>query len=176
LILNIFDQKKRMDFFLIILGVFFIILGIAGCILPVIPGPPIAYLALLMLQLSSKPPFSIEFMLIFAFLTIAVTILDYIVPVWGTKKFGGSKYGVWGSTIGLIIGLFFGPLGIIIGPFIGAFIGELIAEKQAGEALRAALGAFIGFVAGTLMKLAVSIAMAVPFFRESWQYFRNLFS
>ena len=165
-----------MDFILITLGIALILLGVAGCILPIIPGPPIAYLALLMLQFTSNPPFSMDFMLVFAVLTIAVTVLDYIVPIWGTKKFGGTKYGVWGSTIGLIIGLFFGPLGIIFGPFVGALVGELIAEKEFMDALKAAVGSFIGFIAGTLMKLAVAIAMAVPFFRETWFYIKDLFT
>ncbi len=86
-----------------------------------------------------------------------ITVLDYVIPSVGTKKLGGSKYGVWGSTIGIIVGLFFGPLGIILGPAVGAFIGELIYQKQADVALKAALGSFVGFLAGTILKFGVTI-------------------
>ena len=80
-------------------------------------------------------------------------MLDYLVPAWGTKRFGGSKYGVWGTTIGLVIGLFFGPWGIVLGPFFGALTAELIGGKRSDEALRAAFGSFVGFLLDTLLKV-----------------------
>src|SRR6187402_403246 len=105
---------------LVILGTIFLLVGIAGCVLPLLPGPPLSFLALLVQQLNSPNPFSTKFLLIWGGITLVVTLLDYLIPVYGTKKFGGSKYGVWGSIAGLLIGLWFGPLGIIAGPFIGA--------------------------------------------------------
>jgi uncharacterized protein YqgC (DUF456 family) len=107
----------------------------------------------------------------------AVTVLDYVVPIYGTKRFGGSKRGVWGSTIGLIVGLFilpifgivlgpFGLFGIILGPFIGAYIGEKTGGIDSDAALKAAIGSFIGFLTGTLMKFAYSIVVIVYFFIE----------
>ena len=150
-----------MDILWIIISGTLIVVGIIGCILPVIPGPPISYIGLLLLQLKQEPPFTARFLVIWALIAAAVTVLDYFVPVWGTKKFGGSKYGMWGSMTGLIIGLFFfPPFGIIIGPFVGAVVGEMMKGHVFNKALRSGLGSFIGFLAGTIMKLAVSFFMA----------------
>ena len=155
-----------MDWIWITLGVVLAITGIAGCILPFLPGPPLSYIALLTILAIDPHEFSSRFLGIWLAITIAVTLLDYYVPIWGTKKFGGSSKGIWGATIGLIAGLFFfPPFGLIAGPFIGAFIGELIAGKDTPAALRSGFGSFIGFLAGTIMKLTVSIIMAFYFFR-----------
>jgi uncharacterized protein YqgC (DUF456 family) len=141
-----------------------IVLGLLGCILPVLPGPPVSYAGLILLQLTSRQPFSTRFLLIFAILTILVTILDYIIPVYGTKKLKGSKYGIWGSAFGLLIGLMFFPIvGIIIGPLLGAFLGELITGKKLDEAIKSAWGSFLGFLAGTAIKLILSLVMAYYF-------------
>ncbi|RLD42977.1 MAG: DUF456 domain-containing protein [Bacteroidetes bacterium] len=153
---------------LIILGIIFLIIGIVGCIIPGLPGPPLAYIALILLQFTESTPFTSNFMLIWASIVILFTLLDYYVPVWGTQKFGGSKYGMWGSIIGLVLGLSMGPLGIILGPFFGAFIGELIGGENADNALRAGFGAFLGFVAGTIMKLGVTIMIVYYFVVEAW--------
>jgi len=150
-----------MDLVWIILSGGLIIIGIIGCIIPVIPGPPISFIGLLLLQLKTIPPFSARFLAIWAVITIGVTVLDYIVPAYGTKKFGGSRHGMWGSIIGLFFGLFFfPPFGIIIGPFAGAVIGEMITGKEFNNALRSGFGSFLGFIAGTIMKLAVSVFLA----------------
>ena len=156
-----------MDYLLIGLGILFLILGILGGVLPVIPGPPLSYTALLLLHFTERYQFSTQFIIIWALVTIVVTALDYIIPVWGTKKFGGSKRGVWGSLIGLLVGIFFlPPLGIIIGPFVGAVIGEISGGKDNKAALKAGLGSFAGFIAGTLLKLITSGMMAWYFFAE----------
>ena len=156
-----------MDYFLIGLGILFLILGILGGVLPVLPGPPLSYVALLLLHFTDKYQFSSKFLIIWAVATIVVYLLDYIIPAWGTKKFGGSKRGVWGSMIGLLIGLFlFPPFGIIIGPFAGAVIGEITGGKANKTALKAGLGSFIGFLAGTMLKLIVSGMMAWYFVAE----------
>lgn len=156
-----------MDYFLIGFGILFLILGILGGVLPVLPGPPLSYVALLLLHFTDKYQFSSKFLIIWAVATIVVYLLDYIIPAWGTKKFGGSKRGVWGSMIGLLIGLFlFPPFGIIIGPFAGAVIGEITGGKDNKTALKAGLGSFIGFLAGTMLKLIVSGMMAWYFVAE----------
>ena len=156
-----------MDYVLITLGVIFLISGILGCVLPVIPGPPLSYVGLLLLHFTERYHFSTRFLIIWAAITIVVYALDYIIPAWGTKKFGGSKRGIWGSIIGLVIGLFFfPPFGIIIGPFLGAVIGELTAGKDSGAALKSGFGSFIGFLAGTLLKLITSGMMTWYFFKE----------
>ncbi len=139
--------------------------------MPGIPGPPVAYISLIFLQFTESSPFDTEFMLYWGATVIIVTILDYFVPIWGTKKFGGTKYGMWGSIVGLIIGIVTGPWGIVIGAFLGAYIGELIGGMRNESALRAGLGAFLGFVAGTLMKLGVSIYIGGLFFIEVWNVY-----
>jgi uncharacterized protein len=149
----------------IAIGAICIITGIAGSILPVLPGPPISFAGMLLLQLTNNPPFTTNQLIFWGVVVAAVTLLDYFIPVWGTKKFGGSKYGTWGSTIGLIFGLFLGPAGIIAGPFLGALIGELIGGKDSQSALKSAFGSFIGFLAGTVVKLVTTIIMAFLFFK-----------
>ena len=145
---------------LLIVGLLLMVAGIAGCILPLIPGPPLCFLALLLQQLNDEPAFSTDFLLLWGSITLVVTVLDYIIPVYGTKKLGGSKYGIWGCTIGLLVGLWIGPLGIIVGPFLGAFIGEIIANNNSAIALKSAIGSFLGFLLGTLLKLVVCLTMA----------------
>ena len=138
------------------------ILGIAGCLLPMLPGPPLSYLGLIAIQLSSKINFSPKFLISWGVIVILVSILDYVIPIWGTKYFGGSKYGVWGSMAGLLAGLFIPPIGIIIGPFLGAVVGEMLSGNRQ-NALKAGFGSFIGFLAGTVVKLLVSLIMLYYF-------------
>lgn len=147
-----------MDIILLITAMVLLLIGIIGSIVPVIPGPPLSYLGMLLLHFSKYANFSTRLLLIYAAISIIVTVLDYIIPIYGTKKMGGTSYGVWGTSIGLVIGLFFfPPLGIIIGPFLGAFIGEIIYGQTSSLALVAAIGSFLGFLFGTLIKLITSI-------------------
>jgi len=145
-----------MDVFLIILAGFFVLTGLLGSVLPVLPGPPLSYIGLLLLHFTDKYQFSTAFLLWWLAIVVVVLVLDYVIPIWGTKKFGGSKKGMWGSTIGLVVGLFLGPFGIILGPFVGAFVGEMLANKDVKAALKAAFGSFVGFLLGTVAKLIVS--------------------
>jgi len=168
-----------MDAVLITLGILFMIGGIVGGVLPVLPGPPLSYIGLLLLHFTERYQFSTRFLVIWAIITVAVYALDYIIPAWGTKRFGGSKRGVWGSVIGLVVGLFFfPPFGIIIGPFLGAVIGELTSGKDSGSALKSGFGSFVGFLTGTLLKLITSGIMMYWFFKELqvFQSIRNLFA
>lgn len=148
-----------MDTLWLVMGIIVMLVGIIGCFLPFLPGPPLCYVALLLQQLRSDAPFTSKFLWIWAGVTVVVTVLDYIIPLYGTKRFGGSKYGIWGCTIGLIAGFWLGPLGIIIGPFVGAFIGELLANSNSNQALKAAWGSFVGFLLGTLLKLIACFMM-----------------
>ena len=147
-----------------IIGLIILITGIIFSILPVIPGQVLSWASLLMLQLQTNSPFTARFLVIWALITAGVTLLDYYVPVWGTKKLGGSKAGMWGAAVGLVIGVFFfPPFGLIIVPFIGAYVGELIAGKDSRTAFKSGLGSFLGFVAGTMMKLVISFIMGYYF-------------
>jgi uncharacterized protein len=144
-----------MDWLWIVLGITLVVVGIIGSILPLLPGPPIAYVGLLMQQLRDPEPFSLQFLLIWLGIVVVSLVLDYLVPAWGTKKFGGTKYGVWGSTIGFVLAFWLGPWGVIIGPFIGAFVGEMIGGQDSRKSLRAAWGSFVGFLLGSLIKIII---------------------
>ncbi|HUW04740.1 MAG TPA: DUF456 domain-containing protein, partial [Williamwhitmania sp.] len=109
-----------MDYFLASLAIILSLIGLLGCIMPVIPGPPISFIALLLMQATrfgEHTQFTIFFL---GAVTITVTVMDYIIPAWTTKKFGGSKRGAIGATLGLVAGiLLLPPIGVVIGPFIG---------------------------------------------------------
>ncbi|MBX2963870.1 MAG: DUF456 domain-containing protein [Cyclobacteriaceae bacterium] len=154
-----------MDLVWTVLACGFMIAGILGSVIPLVPGPPLSFVGLLVLQLREQPTFTIKFLVSWLLVVIVIAVLDYAVPIYGTKKFGGSKYGMWGCMVGLVAGFWFGPIGIIAGPFVGAFAGELLATNQSEQALRAAVGSFIGFVFSTLMKLVVCLVMGWYFIR-----------
>lgn len=154
------------DYLLLGAGIFAIVIGLVGCLVPVLPGPPLSYVGILLLHFSRFGNFSKPALIILAAVAVVVTILDYIVPVWGTRKFGGTKYGMRGATVGLIIGLFLGPAGIILGPFIGAFVGELIFKDDPGYALKAGFGSLLGFLTGVGLKLAASFVITFYFVKE----------
>lgn len=153
-----------MDILLIVFGIVCSLVGIAGCVLPIIPGPPISFLGILLLHWTERVQMSDDLLWSLGLITAAVTVLDYVVPIYGTKKFGGTKRGVWGSTIGLVVGLFFfPPFGIVFGPLIGAFLGEMSAGQDTNKAMKSALGSFLGFLAGTLLKFIACFVMAYYF-------------
>jgi uncharacterized protein YqgC (DUF456 family) len=154
-----------MDYVLLILAIVMMIVGIAGCLLPVLPGPPLTYLSLVVLHFTHFADISRNLFIILGIVTILVTVIDYVVPIWGTRQFGGSKYGMRGATVGLIIGLFLGPPGIIIGPFVGAVVGELIYKDEIKYALKAGFGSLLGFLTGIGLKLAASLLMTFYFVR-----------
>jgi len=155
-----------METLLIIGGITLIIIGFVGSALPVLPGPPLAWVGYLLLRWTDRIADNESYdtlLWIMLLVVIVVTVLDYVVPVWGTKKWGGSRRGMIGATVGLIIGLFLGPLGIILGPFAGAFIGELSSGKKEKEALRAGWGSFLGFLLGVGLKLMVCATLLFLF-------------
>lgn len=152
-----------MDYILLALAIILMITGIAGCLLPVLPGPPLSYLGLVLLHLTRFADISKNLFIILGAVAVVVTVIDYIVPIWGTRQFGGSKYGMRGATVGLIIGLFLGPPGIIIGPFIGAVVGELIFKDDFKYAVKAGFGSLLGFLTGVGLKLAASLLITFYF-------------
>ena len=154
------------DYLFLILGIILMLIGIIGCLVPVLPGPPFSFLGLILLQLSRFGQFTTSTLVTLGIITVLVTVVDYIVPVWGTRRFGGSKYGTRGATIGLIIGFFLGPLGIVLGPLIGAFVGEMIFKDNMTYAFKAGFGSLLGFLTGIGLKLAASFAMTFYFVKE----------
>ncbi|HNP06835.1 MAG TPA: DUF456 domain-containing protein [Cyclobacteriaceae bacterium] len=152
-----------MDLVWAVIGGILMLAGIIGCLLPFIPGPPLSFLGLLLLQLRETAPFTTQFLILWAVIVIVITALDYLVPIYGTKRFGGTKYGLWGCTIGLIAGFWFGPVGIIAGPFLGALLGEWLGNRNSDQAFKAAIGSFVGFLVGTVLKLIASGVMTYYF-------------
>ena len=144
-----------MEIILIITAFTCIVVGIIGSVLPVLPGVPLSYAGILLLHFTEKVQFSIPFLILWLVLVILVQLLDYYVPIWGTRKFGGSKRGVWGCAIGMVVGLVFGPWSSVLGPFVGAIGGELSGGKQTQPAIKAGFGSFIGFLLGIVSKLVV---------------------
>lgn len=155
-----------MDVVLVILGALAILAGIAGSILPVLPGPPLAWVGLLLLQFTSRVQFSTRMLVITAVITGLVTLLDFYLPVWTTRRFGGSKWGQRGAALGIIAGFFLGPWGIILGPLAGAFLGEMLHHPaRPRRAGKAALGSFAGFLGSTGLKLIWCFLLAWWFIR-----------
>ena len=158
-----------MDILLIIIGIILIITAFIGCILPALPGPPLGFLALILLQFGSTSPFSTNYLLILGAVVAGVFALDYILPVFGAKAFGVSKYGTWGSFIGMVIGLiFFPPFGLIIGVILGAVIGELAAGKENSDALKAGAATFALTIFMMMLKLSLVGYMAYVFTIEGY--------
>ncbi|GAA3597108.1 DUF456 domain-containing protein [Flavivirga amylovorans] len=147
-----------MDIILIIIAALFMVLGIIGSFLPVLPGPLTSWVGLLILSFADSILMSNSFIIITLIIAILIWLLDYIIPAMGTKRFGGTKYGMIGTTIGLIVGLLSPiPGGIIIGPFVGALIGELLNKSDSKTATKAAFGSFIGFITSTFIKFIAAI-------------------
>ncbi len=144
-----------------LIGFLLIFVGYIGSVTPSIPGPPIALIGIYLVHFTVNK-FSIFVLIVLTFLAIVMAVADYFVPILGTKKFGGSKYGVKGSTYGLIAGVLitfftsgFGIVFLMLGPFIGAFLGEKYANNSNEMAIKSAIGSFLGFLAGTIGKIIV---------------------
>lgn len=153
---------------LAVLAGIFLVVGTIGCVVPVLPGAPLAWAGLLLAFFCSYCDLTLTTLIIMGIAAVLVSIVDNIAPIYLTKKTGGTKAGSWGATIGLLVGIFIGPIGIIAGPFLGALIGELIHDQtDKKRALKSALGAFLGFLAGTGIKL-ICCGFMIWFFVRSF--------
>ncbi|PHS10801.1 MAG: hypothetical protein COA88_00500 [Kordia sp.] len=160
-----------MDIVLIIIGFILIIGGIIGSFIPILPGPITSWFGLLFLYLTDAVPMSYTVLGITLIIALAIFIFDYIIPAMGAKRFGGSRYGVIGTTVGLLIGLFFfPPFGIIIGAFLGALAGELLNGTKSDLAVKAAFGSLLGLLTSVFIKFTVASCFAVLFV---WKFFKH---
>ena len=167
-----------MDIALLIFGFICMLIGIIGSFLPVLPGPPISWIGLLLLFLTSAIPQDWWFLGITLAIALFVFAMDYVIPAIGTKKFGGSKAGMIGTTVGLIVAIVFpilGIFGIVIWPFVGAYVGEIMNKANKKTALKAAFGSFLGFLTGTFLKFMVAIVYLGLFISKAWEYKSALF-
>ena len=166
-----------MDTFLLILGFCCMLVGILGSVLPVLPGPIMSLIGLIFLYATNAIPANYAILGITLVITLIISLLEYTIPSKGTKYFGGSKYGIWGTNIGLVVGLLSPiPFGFLIGAFTGAFVGELLYDsKNHKRALKAATGSLIGFLASSFMQFLISITFLGLFITIVWQYRLELF-
>lgn len=166
-----------MDLILLFIGLTFVFGGILGSFLPVLPGPSLSWLGIVTLYFTKAVPANYWILGITLLLTIFISILDYVIPSKGTKKFGGSTYGIWGTNIGLLVGILAPiPFGFLIGPFIGALVGELLYDnKDHQRALKAATGSFVGLLASSFMKFVVCMMYLGLFVWIAWQYKTDFF-
>lgn len=159
-----------MDLLMVILGVLCLLAGLIGSFMPILPGPPLSWSGLLLLYLTDAVPMNYWMLGTTLAATIVISILDYVIPAKGTKHFGGSNYGVWGTNIGLVVGILLPiPFGFLIGPFVGAFIGEMIYNaSDHRRALKAATGSFIGFLASGFIKFVYCMILCGIFATVLW--------
>ena len=167
-----------MDIALVLVGFVLMLIGILGSFLPILPGPPVSWIGLLLLHLTKAVPDNWWFLGITLGIALMITVMDYIIPAAGTKKFGGSKAGIWGSILGLFVAIFFpilGPLGIIVWPFVGALVGELSTNaSDKKRAWKAAFGSFLGFLTGTFLKFLIAVVYAGLFIWKTVEYASEL--
>jgi len=168
-----------MDILFLVLALFLMLLGILGSFLPALPGPPVSWGGLLLLHLTKAVPDDWVLLGITLALAILVFALDYIIPAVGTKKFGGSRAGMVGTVVGLLVALvfpIFGIFGIVIWPFVGALVGELVNKADSKTAVKAAFGSFIGFLTGTFLKFVLAMVYFGIFLMKVWEFRVALFT
>ena len=158
------------DAITIFIGSILMLLGLAGSILPLLPGPPLSFIGLFLVALLKhfSPPLTPTLVIILAIVTILVIVMDYIIPLLGAKRYGASKWGVWGSVLGMVIGIFWSPFAMLVGAFVGAVVVEWLVHKKKREALRAGWGVVMGTLLATILRLGVSGMMTYYFVRALW--------
>ena len=144
-----------MDILIMVLAIILMVGGIAGCVLPILPGAPLAYAGLLLLHFTGLAHFSTAQLIVWLIVVVVLQVVDYITSLLGSKYSGGTSFGNRGCVAGTLLGLFFMPWGIILGPFLGAVAGEMMGGSDFPHAVRAGIGTLIGFLLGTLLKVIV---------------------
>ena len=157
-----------MEIILIVLSFLLVLGGLAGCVLPVLPGPPLAYIGMLLVHITDKAEFSCAQLVSWLVLVVVLQVLDYITPLLGSKYSGGSEHGNRGCVAGTILGLFFMPWGIVLGPFLGAVLGEMLGGRDLEHALKAGFGTFLGVVFGVLLKMALCLYFLYVLIATLW--------
>jgi len=152
------------------IGSLLMLLGLAGSVLPILPGPPLSFIGLFLLALLKhfSAPLTPAFVIFVAVVTILVIVMDYVIPLLGAKRYGASKWGVWGSVLGMAIGICWSPVGMLVGAFVGAVLVEWLVGKKKGEALRVGWGVVMGTLFATILRLGVSGMMTYYFIRALW--------
>ncbi|MBK9328202.1 MAG: DUF456 domain-containing protein [Sphingobacteriales bacterium] len=154
---------------IITIGIILLVVGLVSCVMPPLPGPPIAYMALLLgyFGLNKKEELPLWLLITYLGFILIEILIDYLIPVWGTKRFGGTKAGVRGCFIGIVAGIIFSPFGgvsIIICPFLGAMLGELFTGQEFSVAVRSGMGSFVGFLLTSGIKIILVLMICYHFF------------
>ena len=160
-----------MDLLLIIISTVLIISGIIGSFMPILPGPLTSWFGLFILNLISSIEIDSTLLIITFIIAITIFILDSLIPIYGSKYFGATKYGIIGASIGLVIGIITPiPFGILIGPILGALIGELLFNNDLKKSIKSSIGVLIGFVASSFIKFVASIVYLMIYIIQLWEY------
>ncbi|MDG2173939.1 MAG: DUF456 domain-containing protein [Flavobacteriaceae bacterium] len=160
-----------MDLLLIIISAVLIISGIIGSFMPILPGPLTSWFGLFILNLISSVEIDSTLLIITFIIAITIFILDSLIPIYGSKYFGATKYGIIGASIGLVIGIITPiPFGILIGPILGALIGELLFNNDLKKSIKSSIGVLIGFVASSFIKFVTSIVYLMIYIIQLWEY------
>ncbi|APG60495.1 DUF456 domain-containing protein [Christiangramia salexigens] len=165
-----------MEIILLLIAALFMILGILGSFLPVLPGVPLSWIGLLIFYLIPGVGINYWFLGITLAVALFIYVLNLVIPAVGTKRFGGSRKGMIGASIGLVVGIFAPfPFAVLICPFLGAFIGEIINKSNSRTAGKAAFGSFVGIMASGFMEFIVSFAFLILFLYQFWSYKEFIF-
>jgi uncharacterized protein YqgC (DUF456 family) len=164
-----------MDIFLLIISFTFMIIGVIGSIVPVLPGPLSSWIGLFIFSNVTDVVVSGKLILICLIIAIGIFILDYIIPIYTSKKFGASRYGIIGASIGIILGLFFAPFGIFVGAIIGSVTGEMILNKNFKKSLKSAFGVFLGFIISGFTKSMITVIYLVLYIKLFLDNLSNIF-
>lgn len=145
---------------LYLLSALLVLIGLAGAVLPALPGLPLMYAGLFLAAWTGGfEQVGWITLLIVGLLMVVATVVDLVASLLGTKRVGASGQAVAGAALGTVVGIFFGLPGLLLGPFAGAIVGELMAGRDLDQATRAGLGAWLGFLLGSIAKLALAFTM-----------------
>lgn len=154
-----------------VLAVVFVLVGLAGTILPALPGTPLVFIGLVLAAWADGFQKVGWFPLaVIAGLTVLALVVDFAATSLGAKRVGASWLAVAGAAVGTLVGLFFGFPGLILGPFVGAVLGEYLARRNRDQALKAGFGTWLGILLGTAGKLAL-IFMMIGVFAFFYAFF-----
>ncbi|CAA9336603.1 MAG: probable membrane protein NMA1128 [uncultured Lysobacter sp.] len=145
-----------------------VLIGLAGIVLPALPGLPVVFAGMLLASWASGFEHVGGVMLtVLGILTVLSLGVDFLATALGARRVGASRLALIGAVVGTFAGLFLGIIGVFIGPFVGALVGELIHSRQVGQAAKVGMGTWLGILLGTVLKLGLAFAM-VGLFAFAW--------
>jgi len=145
-----------------------ILVGVAGTVLPALPGLPLVFGGMLLAAWAGGfEQVGVAMLVLLGLLTVLSLGIDFLATAMGAKRVGASKLALLGAVIGTFVGLFFGPIGLLTGPFVGALAGELVHGREVRQATRVGFGTWLGILVGTVLKIGLAFAM-LGLFAFAW--------